>query len=205
MRVLTAAGVLGTGAVLARGGVPGWERRLFEMLNQLPDGLYPLIWPVMQLGSVLGGLAVASVIGWRTRRISVWLCTLSAVAGAWMVGKVIKDIVGRARPEAAGVPTHVRGEAALGLGFVSGHTAVAFALYAMVVPHLRAPWKAVALALAVAVGGARIYVGAHLPLDVVGGAALGLLVGEGCRVVETWWRSRSHRPGLTPVPAEPMS
>jgi undecaprenyl-diphosphatase len=193
--VLVAAGVLAAGAVLAHGGVPDWERRLFELVNRAPDLLYPLLWPVMQLGSVVGGLIAACVVGWRTRRVSVWLCTVASVTTAWMVGKVIKDAVGRGRPEAAGVPTHIRGEAASGLGFVSGHTAVAFALYAMVVPHLAGRWKLVALLAAVLVGFARMYVGAHLPLDVVGGAALGLLVGEGWRVIETWWRSRHSARG----------
>jgi membrane-associated phospholipid phosphatase len=31
---------------------------------------------------------------------------------------------------------------------------------------------------------ARVYSGAHLPLDVVGGAGLGILVGEGFRRIE---------------------
>jgi undecaprenyl-diphosphatase len=189
-RVLAAAGVLGAGALLARDGVPDWERHLFEWLNQAPDVLYPVIWPIMQLGSLAGGILVATVVGVRTRRISVGACTLGAVVSAWWVGKMIKDAVGRARPEAAGVPTEIRGDAPLGLGFVSGHTAVAFALYAMVVPHLTPRWKLVALGLALLVGLARVYVGAHLPLDIFGGAALGLMVGEAFRVLETVWRGR---------------
>jgi undecaprenyl-diphosphatase len=38
-------------------------------------------------------------------------------------------------------------------------------------------WRPVAWALAGVVALARVYVGAHLPLDVVGGAALGVVVG----------------------------
>ena len=37
--------------------------------------------------------------------------------------------------------------------------------------------------LAVAVCLARVYVGAHLPLDIVGGAALGLAVGGAVRLM----------------------
>jgi len=43
----------------------------------------------------------------------------------------------------------------------------------------RAGWERVLLlGLGVGVGVTRIYAGAHLPLDVVGGTALGVLVGE---------------------------
>ena len=40
---------------------------------------------------------------------------------------------------------------------------------------------------------ARVFVGVHLPLDVVGGAAAGLLVGEAARGIELLL-TRHHRP-----------
>jgi undecaprenyl-diphosphatase len=64
-----------------------------------------------------------------------------------------------------------------GLGFVSGHTAVAFAVAAVASPYLDRRGRALAYGLALVVGLARIQVSAHLPLDVVGGAALGYTVG----------------------------
>ena len=45
------------------------------------------------------------------------------------------------------------------------------------------PWSALMWIVAPTVGFGRIYVGAHLPLDVVGGAALGVAVGAGVRLV----------------------
>ena len=59
-----------------------------------------------------------------------------------------------------------------GDGFISGHAAISAALAAGVVPVLPGATPVLA-ALAGTVGFSRLYVGAHLPLDVVGGAALG--------------------------------
>ena len=51
------------------------------------------------------------------------------------------------------------------------------------------------MVVAAAVGLARIAVGVHLPLDVVGGAALGLLGGQaGTAAVDRWWPERDRSP-----------
>jgi undecaprenyl-diphosphatase len=64
-----------------------------------------------------------------------------------------------------------------GAGYVSGHTAVAFALATVVAPLVPRGWRWAPFALATVVGLSRIYFGAHLPLDVIGGAGLGLVCG----------------------------
>ena len=70
---------------------------------------------------------------------------------------------------------------------------------------LPAPWAAVVWTLAPMVALGRLYVGAHLPLDIVGGAALGGLLGSGARLVARQITARSsvttayscQREGLT--------
>lgn len=60
--------------------------------------------------------------------------------------------------------------------FPSGHASSAFACAAVLAwasPRLRVP----ALVLAAAIAWSRVYVGVHWPLDVLGGALLGVLVG----------------------------
>ena len=55
----------------------------------------------------------------------------------------------------------------------AGHAGVAVALGAAALPRLGPGGRAFTLAAVPVVGLTRIYVGAHLPLDVAGGAALG--------------------------------
>ena len=84
----------------------------------------------------------------------------------------IKDQVGRGRPVDLLDNVHLRGHHDSGLGFVSGHAAVAVAIATLIVPYLPRRVRWVALVVAALVCVSRLYVGAHLPLDVVGGAAL---------------------------------
>ena len=85
-------------------------------------------------------------------------------------------MVRRPRPAALIPGTRVRGREAAGLGYLSGHAGVAIALAAAAFPRLGKAGRAVTLSAAPLVGLTRIYVGAHLPLDVAGGVALGFAV-----------------------------
>ena len=51
--------------------------------------------------------------------------------------------------------------------------------YRVVAPYLRGRWRLLPWALVAVVMFARVYVGAHNPLDVIAGAALGCVIG-GC-------------------------
>ncbi|HWC42047.1 MAG TPA: phosphatase PAP2 family protein [Actinomycetota bacterium] len=153
------------------------EEDLFRLVNDLPNALFPPFWVVMQGGNVLA-VGVAAVVVAATRRF--WLAANLAVTGigVWMVARWIKDQVGRERPADLLDDVHLRGHHDNGLGFVSGHAAVAVAIATLIAPYLgrRLRWAAVLVAVLVCVS--RLYVGAHLPLDVVGGAALGWAAGS---------------------------
>ncbi len=72
----------------------------------------------------------------------------------------------------------MRGKEEGDLGFPSGHAAVSAALTVVAWPHVSDGWRVALAALSGFVPFARMYVGAHLPLDVVGGSALGLAIGS---------------------------
>lgn len=198
-RVALAAGTLLVGGLLAREGVPAAEREVFEAVNGLPGWLYEPIWPLMQLGSLPGGLLVAAALGLATRRRTVLLVAAGAVTGTWLASKAVKELVQRSRPFGSGIETVFVRDDSIGFGYASGHTAVAFAAYTIAAPHLRPGWRPVALGLAAFVGFARVYSGAHLPLDVVGGAALGVILGEAFRMVETLF-AHERLPDAPPAP-----
>ena len=153
------------------------EEDLFRLTNDLPSPLFPAFWVVMQAGNVLA-IGVAAAVVAATRRF--WLAANLAITGAgvWLAARWIKDQVGRGRPVDLLGDVHLRGDQDGGLGFVSGHAAVAVAIATLIAPYLgrRARWIAIAWAVGVCVS--RMYVGVHLPLDVIGGAALGWAAGS---------------------------
>jgi undecaprenyl-diphosphatase len=170
--------VLVVAALLARQGVPGWAETIFRGIYGLPDFISEVLWLPMQLGSAWAPPLVAIVawIVWRLWRPAVGALVVGL--GAWWLAKGVKGMIGRGRPADELDDIVLRPGAPIeGLGFVSGHTTVAFALASVLAPYLR-PWmRVVAYGLAAVVGFARIHVGAHLFLDVVGGAALGCVCG----------------------------
>jgi len=156
--------------------VPGWERSLFRAGNDLPGFLYVPVWVVMQLGSgVAIPVAAGVALAFRCVRLAVGLAI--AGEGASILASVFKSVVGRARPAALLPHVHVRGGVVAGNGYPSGHAAVAFALATSVALCVGSRWRWVPVVAAAVVGFARVYVGAHFPLDVVGGAALGAVCG----------------------------
>jgi membrane-associated phospholipid phosphatase len=61
---------------------------------------------------------------------------------------------------------------------VSGHAIMIAAMVCVIAPYLPRRWRPVAWALILLVMIGRVYVGAHNPLDVVCGAALGVAIGS---------------------------
>ncbi len=167
-------------AVTLQATVPRWEERVFRRINDLPDSVWRVAWAPMQLGSVGGSLAVVTVVAAVARDRRLTLAVLGASQAAWWTGKAVKALVARGRPAVLLPDVRLR-DAARGLGYVSGHAAVAFALASVLAPSVPRRWRPAAFATAAVVGTSRVYAGAHLPIDVIGGAGLGVLAGTGGR------------------------
>jgi membrane-associated phospholipid phosphatase/predicted Ser/Thr protein kinase len=155
------------------------EAALFRVVNELalPGWTWPGVWLVMQLG-VIGAVPLVAVLALATRRLRLALDAVLAAGSIYLIAKLVKEFVQRGRPQTLLDGVHILGEPARGLGYVSGHSAVAVALATVSSPYLGRRARRVAWILAGCVCLARMYVGSHLPYDVIGGAALGWAAGS---------------------------
>jgi undecaprenyl-diphosphatase len=165
------------GLVAHDGKVPGWEQGIFHAINDLPGGLYPLLWPFQQFGNLVVAVAVAVVVALILRRWEVVLAVVVAALLKLRLERVVKDVVERARPETSVGHVHLRGDvSAGGLSFVSGHAVITAAVAGLLTPILPGRWKVLPWVVVALNGLTRIYVGAHNPLDILGGTGLGLFI-----------------------------
>ena len=178
-------GLVVTASVAAAGSPSSAEVAVFRWFNDPPGALgavtgliNPLLRPV---GLTLLIVAVVVLLS-LTRRDVFWpLVTAASAAGtlAYLVDNVVKLIVDRGRPPAYlsdvlfhGYPTDPRGT-----GYPSSHTAVTVAIVVGAWPWLNRPWRVGGVVAAAAIGLNRMYVGAHFPLDILGGVSVGLVAG----------------------------
>ena len=109
---------------------------------------------------------------------------------------MVKLLVQRERPGTTVGDAVLRGVHPGGLSFVSGHAIITFAIAGLLALVLPRRWAVVAFVLASLNAVARVYLGAHNPLDVVGGAAVGLAIAATLDLVLDVARDHSGgRPG----------
>jgi membrane-associated phospholipid phosphatase len=198
-------GLVLSASVAAAGSPSSAEIAVFQWFNDPPGALgavmrlvNPLLRPVgltMLIGTVIVLLTL-------TRRDVFWpLATSATAAGtlAYLIDNVVKFVVDRGRPPAYlsdvlyhGYPIDPRGT-----GYPSSHTAVTVGVIVGAWPWLNRPWRVGGIVAAAAIGLNRMYVGAHFPLDVLGGLAVGLVAG-GIVLVVAHWLSRRVDPSTHP-------
>jgi undecaprenyl-diphosphatase len=138
----------------------------------------------LQLAGVIVTGPIAAVVAAVLRRYRLAVALISATGLKIWLESVVKIVVKRQRPGVLEPDVILRGNVAhSGLSFVSGHAILVFAMAAVISPYLRGRWKAVPWTIAGLNLLARLYLGAHFPLDLIGGAGLGFFIGEGLNFV----------------------
>jgi membrane-associated phospholipid phosphatase len=200
---LTAWLAVQPGAQRAQTGMVRWFNHppqpfaaVFAVANPF---LRPL--PLFLVALVLAGWVLLSApASWQ--RLEELRALAIAFAIAEVVAHVVKRLADQDRPLAVipgldmhGYPTTPRGDA-----YPSAHTAVVVATVAALWPWMRWPQRIAGLVFAVLTACNRIYIGAHWPIDVLGGAAVGLLSASVAWLVATRWPlesgSRGQRRGV---------
>jgi undecaprenyl-diphosphatase len=155
--------------------IPAYEVALFRRVNGASDRIRLPVRTIMQAGT-FGTVPAVSVLAWLFGRKR--LAASLAVSGtiAWVGAKVVKPLGGRQRPQAILQDVTIREPIQGDLGWVSGHTAVATTLAFVASDELPRALRPLLLGIVGTVGFGRMYVGAHLPHDVVGGAGLGMMI-----------------------------
>ena len=137
---------------------------------------------------------IALVLSLLWRRWGDLFMTVLSVAVADLSATALKALIDRPRPPFRYAEPKPLVAVPNDGSFPSGHAATSFAAATMLSfasPRL-APFL---FLLAAAIGFSRVYVGVHYPLDVVGGAALGVLVATSLRLLV---RARRRSPGARP-------
>ena len=189
----------GAGLVASNGRVGPVERWVFHAVNGLPDWLYRPLWVFQQLGNVVVAVLVVVFVAVMLRRPKLAAAAVVAIGAKLWLEHVVKSVVQRTRPGTSVGDAILRGQvSAHGLSFVSGHAVVAVTMATALSAVLPRRWRMVVWIVVALNGLTRIYVGAHNPLDIAGGAGLGLLIGG---PLYAWLAT----PDASPAPSAPPS
>jgi len=152
------------------------EVAVFRLVNDAPEALFYVLWVPMQFGTFVA-VPVTAVGAFIKHRPRLAIEAAAAGTAAYFLARSVKLMWVRLRPPIFVSDVHLRHVPRTGYGFVSGHAAVSASLAFVLWSFLPKRWRWVPVAVSGVVGLGRMYVGGHMPLDVLGGWGLGTAVG----------------------------
>jgi membrane-associated phospholipid phosphatase len=152
-----------------------------------PRWLDRSMWLATQLGNMLAAFALALtffLLSYRGMALEIVLGTLTL----WLLVELVKVLTDRERPYLALEGVRVIGWRERGRSFPSGHTSQTFFLITLVTHRFPLGLGIIAALylFALFIAFTRLYVGAHYPRDVLGGAVLGSIWAALAALVEPY-------------------
>lgn len=154
----------------------------------------PLLRPVsLSIVMIVLGAWIIVAAGNRVRRLEILRALVVSVFVAEVISQVTKRVTAEPRPLVAidGLDSHGYPADPLGYAYPSAHTSVAVAVVCGLWPWLTRAQRVVGVIVATLIGANRLYIGAHWPLDVLGGVAVGLTAGACAWLVSWRWPLRA--------------
>jgi undecaprenyl-diphosphatase len=178
----------------------GWDRRLESWIaGHRVTALDPVFRWLTYIGvDGIVWLVLAAAVALVARRWQVLVWVAVADLAAQLTTDLFKLAIHRARPTVPALVAEPHSHS-----FPSGHAASSFAC-AVVLAAYVPRWRVAFYVLAALIAFSRAYVGVHYPLDVLAGAAWGLVLGLGvlelCEAVTGRSRSSSGSRGTPSSP-----
>jgi undecaprenyl-diphosphatase len=155
------------------------------------DDVFVALSRIGSQGAIWLLIAVLAALYWRRPAIFLYVALADLIAG--VSGALLRQAIGRERPPLRFPEPHPLVHVPGNPSFPSGHAATSFACAATLA--WLTPLSPIALyTLAALIAFSRVYVGVHYPLDVIGGAALGLGVATALRLLVEARRRSAPRP-----------
>lgn len=172
----------------------GIDRWLFFFINHtMSNGLCDVLMPFLtNFNQMLGGkiffLAIGILLltlGGRTGRIVVIVLIFTIAISDQFSSSVIKPLVVRERPCRTLEGVRLLVDCGSGKSFPSSHAVNMFAA-AVVFSYGYRRWAWAFYSIAAVIAVSRVFVGVHYPSDILGGALIGFLIGQGMIVLERY-------------------
>lgn len=162
-------------------------------LNAVLAVTSPLLRPLpLGILMIVLGAWILVTAGNRVRRLEVVRALVVAVVVSEVISQVLKRVTAEPRPLSSidGLDPHGYPGDPLGFAYPSAHTAVSVAVVCALWPWLTRTQRVVGVIVATLIAANRLYIGAHWPLDIVGGVAAGVVAGACAWLVATRWPLR---------------
>ena len=155
------------------------------------DDLFVALSRIGSQGAIWLVIAAIAALYWRRPAIFLYVALADLIAGVSSL--LLREAIGRERPPLRFPDPHPLVHVPVSPSFPSGHAATSFAC-AATLAWLTPLSPIVLYGLAALIAISRVYVGVHYPLDVVGGAALGIGVATALRLLVEARRRSAPQP-----------